>query len=677
MASGFPLGTGTTNSITFGSTTITLIKSTSQPQPQPGKFSVVPVSTPASTKASMFGSTGASPTLPATQARFGAPSTATGVFGTPAASTAPTLSFGTPTAGSGLFAAPATNTAPTFGAPNVGTASAAPTLSFGAQNPGAASTVPTLSFGAPPASSASPFGAPTTTTAPPSFGASIGQSNFGLIGSAPLGFGASIANTSAPNAGFGLSSSVSTGSLKLGASTNAPTLNFGLGGLGASSAGASALSAPSSVSVGLGGIASSIQGKTAVATQKDISPKEQTLPNEILQTVESFKDMVKQQKAHSSDISRCSIRDFRRVEQEIDLLTSQLNEVETELQRNRQVAEKLKYDTAKTVQHVEMAQRTHDTPSGLQYENTAPMKFFSNLADDFENSMQSLKLQIETMEKYVKNLKGPYLVSPQDLSMGMKRLHETFVALAGRLQAVHSQVETQKELYMNIRKHLLQDTSNPFEKLENAPAVHMANSNAFALSPPKVASGPTPFSNMAVISVSASPPQQPSGQPPAYPGSFSSQPGTVRNSGYNTSLFLEDVGPVSRQYEITKDPTDWEHVKNLLPATVVPKPLEKTTYPSGWKPQAKDLSDRPYFVPRTKNYMIPCYLKISSLQLKRTTIIRHIEGDIWLLEKEIKEFLAPQFFQPIRSQVNEFAGYIRINGDYVNAVKHFLEQKGY
>ncbi|ENN82635.1 hypothetical protein YQE_00991, partial [Dendroctonus ponderosae] len=466
MASGFPLGTGTTNSITFGSTTITLIKSTSQPQPQPGKFSVVPVSTPASTKASMFGSTGASPALPATQARFGAPSTATGVFGTPAASTAPTLSFGTPTAGSGLFAASATNTAPTFGAPNVGTASAASTLSFGAQNPGAASTAPTLSFGAPSASSASLFGAPTTTT--------------------------------------------------------------GLGGLGASSAGASALSAPSSVSVGLGGIASSIQGKTAVATQKDISPKEQTLPNEILQTVESFKDMVKQQKAHSSDISRCSIRDFRRVEQEIDLLTSQLNEVETELQRNRQVAEKLKYDTAKTVQHVEMAQRTHDTPSGLQYENTAPMKFFSNLADDFENSMQSLKLQIETMEKYVKNLKGPYLVSPQDLSMGMKRLHETFVALAGRLQAVHSQVETQKELYMNIRKHLLQDTSNPFEKLENAPAVHMANSNAFALSPPKVASGPTPFSNMAVISVSASPPQQPSGQPPAYPGSFSSQPGTGR-----------------------------------------------------------------------------------------------------------------------------------------------------
>lgn len=115
-----------------------------------------------------------------------------------------------------------------------------------------------------------------------------------------------------------------------------------------------------------------------------------------------------------------------------------------------------------------------------------------------------------------------------DLTMGMKRLHGTFVALAGRLQAVHSQVETQKELYMNIRKYLLHDTSNPFEKLEKTPAVHVVNVPAFALSPPKVASGPTPFSNMAIMSMNATPPQQPSGQPPAYPGSFSSQPGTGR-----------------------------------------------------------------------------------------------------------------------------------------------------
>lgn len=142
-------------------------------------------------------------------------------------------------------------------------------------------------------------------------------------------------------------------------------------------------------------------------------PKEQPLPNEILQTVEQFKEMVKQQKSFSSDISRCSIREFRQVEQEIDLLGGQLNEVEKQLKKNRQMAEKLKYDTAKCVQQVEMAQRTRDTPPGLQYENTAPLKFFFNLSDQFENEMQNLKLHIETMEKYVKSYKNSNPLTPQ------------------------------------------------------------------------------------------------------------------------------------------------------------------------------------------------------------------------------------------------------------------------
>lgn len=80
---------------------------------------------------------------------------------------------------------------------------------------------------------------------------------------------------------------------------------------------------------------------------------------------------------------------------------------------------------------------------------------------------------------------------------------------------------------------------------------------------------------------------------------------------------------------------------------------------------------------RSKNHMIPCYLIFAFRKTKKTTILRHIRGDIWLLEKELKEFLQPQFYLPIRTQVNEFVGHIRIHGDYVNAVKYFLEKKGY
>lgn len=80
----------------------------------------------------------------------------------------------------------------------------------------------------------------------------------------------------------------------------------------------------------------------------------------------------------------------------------------------------------------------------------------------------------------------------------MRRLHETFVALAGRLQSVHSQVESQKETYLNIRKQIYNDHTNPFEKLAKANSESLIkNLNATKMySPPKVATGPTPFTNL-------------------------------------------------------------------------------------------------------------------------------------------------------------------------------------
>lgn len=79
----------------------------------------------------------------------------------------------------------------------------------------------------------------------------------------------------------------------------------------------------------------------------------------------------------------------------------------------------------------------------------------------------------------------------------MRRLHETFVALAGRLQSVHSQVESQKETYLNIRKQIYNDHTNPFEKLASAQNTTVNQINVSKIySPPKVGTGPTPFTNL-------------------------------------------------------------------------------------------------------------------------------------------------------------------------------------
>lgn len=112
-----------------------------------------------------------------------------------------------------------------------------------------------------------------------------------------------------------------------------------------------------------------------------------------------------------------------------------------------------------------------------------------------------------------------------------------------------------------------------------------------------------------------------------------------------------------------------------MPLSVVPEPTKKETYPSGWKPQADNLRDQPYFIERTKNHMIPVYLDIGQRGIRKFTKLKHVKGDIWLLEKELTEFLQKDSFAPVRSQVNELAGFIRYSGDFVNAIKYWLEQK--
>lgn len=140
---------------------------------------------------------------------------------------------------------------------------------------------------------------------------------------------------------------------------------------------------------------------------------------------------------------------------------------------------------------------------------------------------------------------------------------------------------------------------------------------------------------------------------------------------------MVDLGEIKTKYEITKDPEEWKYVENVLPPLTVPEPKPKAAYPSGWQPPANDLTERPYCVERTKNHMIPVYMKTTYRNTRKLTYVKKIKGDIWLLHSEIKDFLQKESIKPIRSQVNEFANYLCFHGDHVNAIKYYLTQKGY
>jgi len=131
-------------------------------------------------------------------------------------------------------------------------------------------------------------------------------------------------------------------------------------------------------------------------------------------------------------------------------------------------------------------------------------------------------------------------------------------------------------------------------------------------------------------------------------------------------------------YEITKDPNEWKYVERVLGYKCIPKPpTEDAKLPSGYKPASASPTVNSYFIERTKNYMQPVYLIENPRGTKKVTKISKIQGDIWALERDVKQYLEECMGKQIASQIHEFAGVLKFRGDYVSRVKEWMDMKGF
>ncbi|XP_059758449.1 nucleoporin p58/p45 isoform X5 [Balaenoptera ricei] len=459
-----------------------------------------------------------------------------GSTATPVTTSAPSGGFGT-----GLFGSkPATGF--TLGGTNTGIATAVTTGLT--PSPPATTSASTAGFSlgfSKPAASATPFALPITSA---SAGGLTLSSALTSTPAASTGFtlsslsGTAAAATTAP-AGLSLGGALTGLGGPLFQSASTATSGLGQNALGLSLGTAAATS--SAGNEGLGGLDFSSSSdkksdKTGTRPEDSKALKDETLPAVICQDVDSLQKFVKEQKQVQEEISRMSSKAMLKVQEDIKALKQLLSLAASGLQRNTLSIDKLKIETAQELKNAEIALRTQKTPPGLQHENTAPADYFRILVQQFEVQLQQYRQQIEELENHLATQANNSHITPQDLSMAMQKIYQTFVALAAQLQSIHENVKVLKEQYLGYRKMFLGDAVDVFEA-RRAEAKKWQNA-------PRVTTGPTPFSNMpnaAAVAMAATLTQQQqpaTGPQPSLGVSF----GAPFGSGIGTGLQSSGLG---------------------------------------------------------------------------------------------------------------------------------------
>lgn len=154
----------------------------------------------------------------------------------------------------------------------------------------------------------------------------------------------------------------------------------------------------------------------------------------------------------------------------------------------------------------------------------------------------------------------------------------------------------------------------------------------------------------------------------------------LRNQGPSSVARLQPlcVAVSEQKRHVIQETTDeYKFVERLIPPSQVPTPPRHDgPAPSGWVAPSDVPPPLPYMIRRSRMHNIPVYTDVSHGN-RKTTLVRKVEGDIWALDGDIKQYLKEVTGFERVTQVNEVTMSIRIKGHFDKEIKEWLIGKGF
>lgn len=154
------------------------------------------------------------------------------------------------------------------------------------------------------------------------------------------------------------------------------------------------------------------------------------------------------------------------------------------------------------------------------------------------------------------------------------------------------------------------------------------------------------------------------------------------------AIYADSKSETANEYTKVRNittPELWKYVERLARIKMAPEIKKRRAnepiqpLPSGLVPPPENPPDLPYFVPRTRNYLLPVYYKLHSDPEQCFTIVKQVTGDLWQLEADLRAHLESlnDSKRRILTSVHETDERVLFKGKYLHQVVDWLHEKGF